>query len=154
MSDASANTPANDRPPTQTSASGGTGASAPVPVAPAPIVQPPGQDLTLMQRIERALENLVVLRVTTVVGNVTATGADQFNQITGLKIAPDDQQVASTSINMLLGDSSLILSPSFVDNAAYKALHSEAVTQALSIRKQTVDLLKDAYESFKDKIFH
>jgi hypothetical protein len=94
-----------------------------------------------------------------VVGTVTATGADKFDQITGLILAPEGQQVSSTSINMLLGDCSVILSPSFIDNAAYKQLHADTVKQAMDVREQTVKLLKDAFNAFKDspiadKLFH
>lgn len=120
------------------------------PLEPAPSARKP----TLTERIEKTLENLVVLRVTTVVGTVTATGADAFDQVTGLTLAPDGQQVSCTSINMVLGDCSLILTPSFVDNPAYKQLHDDAVKQALAVRQQTMDLLKQAVESFKDMFFH
>ena len=104
-------------------------------------------------RLEKAVENLVVLRVTTVVGTVNAKGADDFDQVTGLTLAQGDQQVCSTSINMLLGDCSLILSQVFVDNAAYKQLHADAVTQAKEVRQQTITLLKEAFDAFKDKLF-
>jgi hypothetical protein len=112
-----------------------------------------GQPANVLERLERALENLVVLRAVTVVGNITANGADEFNQVTGLRLEPDTQQVCSTSVNMLLGDCSLILSPIFVENAAYKQLHDDSVKQALAVRQQTIDLLKQAFDAFKDKLF-
>ena len=121
-----------------------------VPIPPRVADQPEG----ILERIEKAVENLVVLRVTTVVGTVNARGADDFDQVTGLTLAQGDQQVCSTSINMLLGDCSLILSQVFVDNAAYKQLHADAVTQAKEVRQQTITLLKEAFDAFKDKLFH
>lgn len=134
-------------------AAAGDAAAVAVQPVPAAIQPAAEQKPTLLERIGKAVENLVVLRVTTVIGTVSATGADQFDQITGLNLAPEGQQVSCTSINMLLGDCSLILSPNFVDNPAYKQLHDDSVKQALDVREQTIDLLKQAFEAFKDKLF-
>lgn len=106
----------------------------------------------LAGRIEQVVANLATLRVTTVVGTVTAAQADQLHQITDLKLGSEGQQVASTSVNMLIGDSSTILAPIFVENPAYKELHATAVAKALEVRGQTIALLKEAYEAFKDRL--
>ncbi len=53
---------------------------------------------------------------------------------------------------MLLGDCSTLLAPIFVENAAYKDLHAASVAKALEVRGQTIGLLKQAYEAFKDKL--
>lgn len=131
--------------------------------APSPIVAVPRANIaganeggtpgpTLIERLERAVGALVVLRVTTVVGTVTAEGADDLNQVTRLRLAGDGQQVASSSINTMLGDCSTILSPIFVENAAYKELHASAVAKAQEVRSQTIALLKEAFTAFKDQL--
>jgi hypothetical protein len=116
----------------------------PVEVQAPPVTSGP----TLRQRIELAIGQLVVLRATTVVGSISASGADELNQVTGLKIDPENQQVAATSFNMLLGDGSVIVSPIFVTDPAYKALHEKTVEDAQRIREQTVQLLKDMWDKF------
>ena len=108
----------------------------------------PGQGF--MKALGDAINNLAVLRVTVVVGTVTATGADDLHQVTKIELTGQGQEVASTSINMALGDSSVILSPKFVEDANYQKLHAEAVDQALKVRQQTVDLLQKGYAAFKD----
>ena len=105
---------------------------------------------TLGQRLEGAVANLVVLRVTTVVGTVSAQGADDLHQVTRLTLAADGQHVASTSINMMLGDSSTILSPAFVENPAYKELHMDSVKKAQEVRDQTINLLEKAFATLKE----
>jgi hypothetical protein len=106
----------------------------------------------LAGRLEQVVANLATLRVTTVVGTVTAERADQLDRVTGLTLSPTGQLVASTSVNMLIGDSSTIIAPTFVENPAYKELHEAAVAKAVEVRGQTLTLLKEAYEAFKDRL--
>ena len=127
---------------------------APAPLPKIEIATGPGSaaTATLAGRLEQAVANLVILRVTTVVGTITAEQADQLHQVTALTLNPAGQQVASTSVNMLLGDCSTLLAPIFVENAVYKDLHAAGLAKALEIRGQTIGLLKEAYEAFKEKL--
>jgi hypothetical protein len=102
----------------------------------------------LREKLELAVGQLVTLRATTVVGSVTAVGADELNRVTGLVLDPANQQVASTSFNMLLGNGSVVLSPIFVTDPAYKALHEQTVKEAREIREQSVALLKEMWDKF------
>lgn len=104
--------------------------------------------VSLREKIELAIGNIVVLRATTVVGTVSASGADELNRVTGLALDPANQQVASTSFNMLLGDGSVILAPIYVTDPAYRALHEQTVQQARDIREQSVKLLREMWDKF------
>ncbi len=108
---------------------------------------------SFLDRVQRIAANIVVMKVTTVVGTLeSAVGADELHRVTTIKVAPTDQQVASLSINMALGDTSLLMSQSFVDNDTYRKLHDEAVQQARAVRQETVELLGTIYRTFKDAL--
>lgn len=107
---------------------------------------------TIRQRVLAAVENLVNLRVTTVVGGVQAIDVDEFHRVTTLRLQPGEQSVASSSIDMVLGDSSTIVSPIFVQDAAFQKLHADARAQAEEVRKNTIDMLVKVYKELADKL--
>lgn len=104
---------------------------------------------TFSQRVVRAAANIVILRVTTVVGDLEITGADDLNRPTTVVLRPGSQQVASLSINTALGDSTLMMSQAFVDNPTYRALHDDAVKSAEQVRANSITLLREIWQDFK-----
>ncbi|MDT7950759.1 MAG: hypothetical protein RQ966_04565 [Acetobacteraceae bacterium] len=124
----------------------------PVPMQPA--ATSPGPDseavaTSLRERIGEAVGKLLVLRVTTIIGEVSATGAGQFGEVTGLSLGTQGQLVACTSFDMLLGDGSVIMSPAFTKDPDLRALHADSVNQAHAIREKSVALLKDMLDTFE-----
>ena len=93
----------------------------------------------------------MLLRVTTVIGDLRAVAsADDLHEATTLALQPQDQHVASLSMNAALGDTSLLMSPSFAASKEYCELHSNAVAQARLIRQETVTLLATIVKELED----
>lgn len=103
---------------------------------------------TLVTKAGRMLENLVdkllELRVTTVIGSAHADTTTAVNRGAETAITLDTgaaQLVASTTINMALGDCTQLLDPAFVEKPEYAKLHQDAVALARTIRAETVAIL-------------
>lgn len=102
-------------------------------------------------RVKRIAESIAIMRVTTVIGTLTGVvGQDDLKHVTSITLDSANQQAASLSINMVLGDTTLLLSPGFVDNPTYMKLHEDAVKQAREIRGETVELLKTIWHELSD----
>ena len=99
----------------------------------------------LRARLLEALANLVVLRITTVVGPVTASRVTSLDARTDLTIGQQAGDVASTTINLLQGDVTEVMSPIFVTDQTYRALHATSVQTAKDIVSNNLNLLKDAF---------
>jgi hypothetical protein len=99
----------------------------------------------LRARLLEALANLVVLRITTVVGPVTASRVTSLNARTDLTIGQQAGDVAATTINLLQGDVTEVMSPIFVTDQTYRALHATSVQTAKDIVSNNLNLLKDAF---------
>jgi hypothetical protein len=95
-------------------------------------------------KIIRALENIVTLRVTTVVGPVKIKNLDDFNAVTEV-VLPDDKvlEVASTAINLVLGDITQVRTEKFAQDPAYAKLHDDALVAARSIIADNLATLKE-----------
>jgi hypothetical protein len=98
-------------------------------------------------QLEKLVDNIVVLRVTTVVGTVTTTNATDPSTPTSITIAPADQLVAHTAVNTALGDANIVMSKGFLDNEALSKLHTQALADARAIREESTDMLRSAIQS-------
>ena len=108
---------------------------------------------SFLSRVERIAANLVILKVTTVIGTFESViGADETHRVTVIKAASNNQQVASISINMALGDTSQVVSQSFVENPIYMKMHIDALVQARAVRQETIELLRTIYKEFRDML--
>jgi hypothetical protein len=102
-------------------------------------------------RVQHIATNIVLMKVTTVVGTLTGTvSADDQHKITTITLDPANQQVASLSINMALGDTTLLMSPEFIANKDYRDLHADSVKQAREVRAETVALISSMIKEFGD----
>lgn len=126
----------------------GTLAAPPIqPIQPMPAQAQPGtvtqQDIRA--RVLAALQNLLTLRVTTVVGPVRLRGVDDFNARTEI-VFPDDQVVesASTAINLVAGDITQVRTTRFAEDPAYAKLHDDSLAAARAIISSNVATLKEA----------
>jgi hypothetical protein len=111
--------------------------------APNPANRPDRGDF--MAKVLAALEGMVTLRVTTVVGPVKLQAVDDFNART-TAIMPADQVVdcATTAINLVQGDITQIRTQKFVDDAAFSKLHDDAMLTARTIIADNIGALKEA----------
>ena len=111
--------------------------------APNPANPPSRSDF--MAKVLAALEGMVTLRVTTVVGPVKLQAVDDFNARTTASM-PADQVVdcATTAINLVQGDITQIRTQRFVDDAAFSKLHDDAMQTARTIIAANISALKEA----------
>lgn len=106
---------------------------------------------TFGQRMAEIIENIVFLRVTTVIGTgVAVQDAEALDKPTRITIQPDGQKVASLSVNMVDGDSTLVMSQAFVEKPEYRALHDKAVENANEVRANSVALIGSIYREMRD----
>jgi hypothetical protein len=110
----------------------------------------PGPDLRA--RLLEALANLAVLRITTVVGPVTASRITSLDEKTAIDIGQQAGEVASTTINLLQGDVTEVMTPVFVTDQTYRALHAASVQTAKDIVSNNLTLLKEAYLQLRDDL--
>ena len=100
-------------------------------------------------------EKLVLLRVTTVIGaaKVTLTPLDDGGDKVAVDLGPAaDQLVASSTMDMLLGDFTQVFSPDFVSKPDYAALHASALSQAHDTRDKTIAMLKEIATYLAEKL--
>jgi len=124
-----------------------------------PNTQTAAQDAGLLAVIEKIyaklgeiVEEVVVLRVTTVVGTVTAGGTGDVNTSTTITVAPEDQLVAHLAMNTALGDTNVILSKGFMEDATLAAIHKQAIADALTIRKESIEMLRSAITMVAERL--
>jgi hypothetical protein len=98
------------------------------------------------KKLGEIVEEIVVLRVTTVVGTVTAADVGDVTTSTKITVASDNQLVAHLAVNTALGDTNVVLSKGFMDDAALMAIHKQATADALMIRKESVEMLRSAIQ--------
>ncbi len=114
---------------------------------PVPTTPPAGPvDLadTALDRLRKMVDGLLTLRVTTVIGTVAAVKITDIDTPSQITLSGPAEEVASSSINMLLGDCSTVMTKGFVENPAYAQLHKEAQDQARAVRKETMEMLHAA----------
>ena len=95
----------------------------------------------------KIVDEIVILRVTTVIGTVIAEGAGDPSQQTKITVAPDGQLVAHTAINTALGDANIVMSKGFIDDDALNKLHAQSLADSRAIRKESMDLLHSAIQA-------
>jgi L-alanine-DL-glutamate epimerase-like enolase superfamily enzyme len=125
------------------------------PLAPAPGAPPDHASTnpseSFAERLQHIAANIVLLKVTTVVGTLTgAVSADDLHTVTTITLDPANQQIASLSMNMALGDTSQLMSPDFIANKDYRDLHADAIKQAREVRQETVTLISTMIKEFGD----
>lgn len=103
-------------------------------------------------KIGSVIDEIVILRVTTVVGTVTATEIESSDSQTRVSVAPEGQLVAHSVINTALGDMNTIYSKGFLEDATLSALHRQALTDARGIRKDSIDMLLGAIKTIRDDL--
>jgi hypothetical protein len=118
-----------------------------------------GQDAGLLAVLDKVykklgeiVEEIVVLRVTTVVGTVTAQGAGDVDTNTTINIAPENQLVAHLAVNTALGDTNVIISKGFMEDATLAAIHKQAIADALTIRKESIEMLRSTVQMIAERL--
>jgi hypothetical protein len=112
---------------------------------------PPGE--SLRDKILQALDGLLVLHVTTAVGQATVRNSDQSGAVSMVVLTDANPRLANTVINTALGDGTTIYTPEFLADTALMAAHKEAVQAAHDVRKETIAMLKTVLEDFKEVLF-
>ena len=114
---------------------------------------------TLIQKatakLEQLVDDIVLLRVTTVIGAAHVDAASAANRGAETAITLDEdkpQLVASTTINMLVGDFTQVIDPVFMDKPEYMKLHADAIATARAIRAETMSLLKSIAKDIEQRL--
>ena len=116
-------------------------------LAPAP--GPAATPETFRQKIIDALNDMMVLHVTTVIGHVGTVKLEGSGAISRVGLDDTAPKVANTVINMATGCTSITFTPDFSADAALMALHAGSVQTARDVRKETIALLKAALDNFE-----
>ena len=103
----------------------------------------------LAGNILKAVEAIVVLKVTTLVGPVNLPATDDSGATT-LTLSGAPQKAGSTVINTVLGDCTTTYSPDFAADADLMAAHKDAVAAAQAVRSATIEILKTVLKDFED----
>jgi hypothetical protein len=103
----------------------------------------------LLDSLGKLADNLITLRVTTAIGAVTASNITEVDEKTTIGFQVEAKEVASTSINMLLGDCNTVLSQGFADNQSYAQIHNAAVATARAVRTDTIDMIGKGIEAVR-----
>jgi hypothetical protein len=104
---------------------------------------------TFRQKIIDALNDLLVLHVTTVIGHVGTVQPDESGAISTVGLDDPAPKVANTVINMATGCTTVTYTPDFLADTALMALHTASVQTARDVRKETIALLKTALDNFE-----
>jgi hypothetical protein len=104
---------------------------------------------TFRQKIIDALNDLLVLHVTTVIGHVGTVKPDSGGAISTVELDDPSPKVGNTVINMATGCTSVTFTPDFSADAVLMTMHSNAVQTAREVRKETIALLKAALDNFE-----
>ena len=120
------------------------------------VVRPGDANQSLLDRAYHQLgaiiDEIIILRVTTVVGTVTAENVSDPMQRTKINVEPAGQLVAHTAVNTALGDANLVFSKGFIDDEALIKLHNDALQQSRAIRKDSMDMLRSAIEAILGRV--
>lgn len=112
--------------------------------SPTPPTTPPTLADNALDRLRKMVDGLLTLRVTTVIGTVAAVKITDIDTPSQITLSGPADEVASSSINMLLGDCSTVMTKGFVENPAYAQLHKDSLDQARAVRKETMEMLHAA----------
>lgn len=104
------------------------------------------------EMLGKFVDEILVLRVTTVVGAVTANDAGETGAKTGITVAPEGQMVAHLSINTALGDTNVVLSKGMAEDAVLMEIHKQAIADALKMRQESVAMIGAAIKMVTDRM--
>jgi hypothetical protein len=104
----------------------------------------------LRDNLGKFADNIVLLRVTTAIGAVTASKLDDIDSQTQVTFTGEAKEIASTTINMVLGDCTTVYSDGFLTNKDYAQLHKDALADARAIRADTIGMIAKALEAVRD----
>lgn len=104
------------------------------------------------EKLGKIIDDIVILRVTTVVGAVTAAGVGDVGEATVITVAPEGQLVAHSAINTALGDMNVVLSKGFLDDATLMELHKQALADSRAIRKDSIEMLRSAIQMIAGRL--
>jgi hypothetical protein len=104
---------------------------------------------TFRQKIIDALNEMMVLHVTTVIGHVGSVQSGGDGAISTVGLDDPAPKVANTVINMVTGCTTITYTPDFSADAALMTLHANSVQTARDVRKETIALLKAALDNFE-----
>jgi len=126
-------------------------------VAAASLTESPSPSVSQLQqkildRLSTVIDGIVTMRVTTAVGSVTAVKVDNIREATEITLDTKGEEIASTAMNMALGDCNIVMTKAFIDTPAYVQLHNQAMAEAKAIRQNTMDLLKQAIQAIAARI--
>jgi len=116
-------------------------------VPPPPPATPSSIGDKLMASLEKIVDGLVLLRITTVIGEVSNGNIQE--SANGLQATFDAKptDVSCTTINMLLGNCTTVRSQKFADNEVYAKLHQDDVAVGRTVRAETIDLVLKGIEA-------
>jgi hypothetical protein len=114
-------------------------------LAPGPAATPE----TFRQKIIDALNEMMVLHVTTVIGHVGSVQSGGDGTISTVGLDDPAPKVANTVINMATGCTTITYTPDFSADAALMALHASSVKTSREVRAETIALLKVALDNFE-----
>jgi hypothetical protein len=99
----------------------------------------------------KALNGLFDLSVTTAIGHVKQVTVNQTDRaVTTVELDDPDAKAASTVINTVTGDTTVVYTGDFAGNPELMAMHKEALDTAQKIRTETIELIKKVIEDFED----
>jgi hypothetical protein len=106
---------------------------------------------TLRDNLRTAIDNVVILRVTTVIGAITIDAAhcNDDSATTSVTIAADGAECGHTVINTVLGDCTYSYTPNFFANTAMMQAHADAVQAAHTVRRETIEIMKSALKELE-----
>jgi hypothetical protein len=93
---------------------------------------------TFRQKIIDALNDLMVLHVTTAVGHVGTVQSDSGGAISTVALDDPAPKVANTVVDMATGCTTVTYTPDFTADAALMALHAAAVQTSREVRIETI----------------
>lgn len=122
-----------------------TGAAAQVAAAAAPAASAAGRADTFLEKVVVAAENLINLKIVTVVGDATLSGTLERPKV---ELSSDnsegDQIVIATNINIIDSDITTVIPEKYENElgSAIMKYHTEKVTQANESMNQRIEFIK------------
>jgi hypothetical protein len=99
---------------------------------------------TISEKIATAIEKVMTLRITTVVGLVTATNAIDGHMGLDIQLPAGPHECATTTVDLLQGDITQIRTEKFISDPAYAKMHDDALTAGRQIVADNLAALKSA----------
>jgi hypothetical protein len=105
---------------------------------------PAANTKTISDKIATAIERVMTLRITTVVGLVTATNANDGHMGSDIQLPPGPHECDTTTVDLLQGDITQIKTEKFISDPAYARMHDDALTAGRQIVADNLSALKSA----------